>query len=191
VRELESKIRLAQGETFQLREQLSLLKGEVSILQKTLGEERISKQNALATLTESFKRGILATGMMALAAGVVVGGGVSWQAATWRVEAKKAADGYEIEMQNRVNSLKVEFMERQITRYEKELDHYRLAWHDEQVAKAVAQTKLEILMSSLAPQKGVEGFVLDYKKMKNGLKENAKPALSGEDLALLKQTFRP
>ena len=32
VRELESKIRLAQGETYKLREQLGLLKGEQSVV---------------------------------------------------------------------------------------------------------------------------------------------------------------
>lgn len=172
VRELESKIRLAQGETVQLREQLGLLKGELSILQKTLSEERVSKQTALAAISESFKRGVFAVGTMALAVGVISGGSVSWQAATWRAEAQKAHHNYEADLQNRLNGLKVEFMEKQILRYEKELDQYRGAWHEEQVQKAVAQTKLEIIMTSLAPQKGVEGFALDYKKLKNGLKKN-------------------
>jgi hypothetical protein len=191
IRDLESKIRLAQGETFQLREQVSLLKGEVSVLHKTITEERVSKQTALTAMTESFKRGMLTVGMMAMAAGIAVGGGVSWQAATWRVEAQKAGLHYETELQNRLNALKVEYLEKQLNRYEKEMDRYRIGWQEEQVEKAVAQTKLEIIMNSLAPQKGIEGFALDYKKMKDSLKQNPEKGIVAEDLALLKQTFRP
>ncbi len=159
-------------------------------LQKTLSQERLSNKTTVSAMTESFRRGLISTGLITFALAFLAGGGMFWKAAHWKMEAAYLQSQAQTKTENQLNALKVELYEKQMLRMEKDLEIFRKAWFEQQVAKTVAQTKLEIIMNSLSAKKDVEGFRLNYKKMKHGLQDKAQDVLKPEDLLLLKQINR-
>ena len=178
IRELESKYRFSQGENTDLKEQMISLRGEVAVLQKNLDEERVSKNTVIAGLTESFKKGVLVMGITYFACGISLGGVISWFAASARAEARGLVRTTELELNRQLAVLRAEVLEKQAGEMQKNIDALRLELTDEKVEKTVALTKLRILLQSLSSQKGVEGFVLDYQRLKENLNREieVKPA---------------
>jgi hypothetical protein len=162
--DLESKTRLAQGETLKLKEQVVKMNGEMAALRSSLDEERQSKTQALVQLALSFKKGLLALTTGYLAIGIIVGGTTGWLGA-------QAQNNHQPEMTQA--QTKVEMYEKQIERLQYNFDANQIILLKEREEKAIAQAKLAILLESLSPKKGPEGFELDYAKLKEKLQNQA------------------
>lgn len=180
IQALEAKLRYSLGESSQLKEQITHLQGETVSLRKTLDDERIDKTRAMAQLTESFKKGILMLGTGALCFGLILGGGTSWWTATVQADSKHRMVRTELEIDARLAGLKVDVLEKQIQDLRVTLDRLTNILADERAEKNVASAKLQILLESLSFNKGIEGFGVNYEKLRQNL-QTPEPQTAPQD----------
>ena len=190
IRDLESKYRFSQGENSGLKEKLTGLQGEVAVLHKSLEEERDSKNIAIGRMAESFKKGLILAGVVYFAVGISLGGVVSWFATGARAEAKNLVRRTELELGRQLSDLKAEVLEKRVQEMQKTLEALRFELNEERVEKTVAVTKLQILLQSLSVQKGIEGFVLNYHKLRENLNREIELKNSTRDLSLSSASFQ-
>lgn len=174
IRELESRVRLSQGEALGLKEQMATIKGEMAVLQRSLEEERVGKTAALSAMALSLKKGALTLTAIYFAVGISLGSLSSWFAATWRAEAKMIRTSALETMSHELFKIKAELYEKRALENEQELKRIREEIHEERVQKAIALTKMQILLQSLSPKRGEKGFLLDYQKLKKSVRNEIK-----------------
>lgn len=189
---LEQKVLQAEGQATQFKQQIGSLRGEVVSLQKTLSEERISKQESLAALSQSFQRAFLGISIVGFIMGGVMTGGISWIAAGWRAEAKFAVQNTDQRIQFELTKLKLELLEKQFGQSEKDRAHFQSAWEKEQILRTAAETRLETLMGGLALPQSLGGLPIDPPKLESKSENSVKKNPFPEDFSLLKQIpFKP
>ena len=192
IRDLEARLRYAYSESLQLKEKLVASQGEAAALRTSLGEERLSKNEALARLAATFQKSLLFVCVSVFAIGLTAGGTASWFGASWHTQLQTRMEKTDLEITARLSQLRAELLEKQLLQSQKELDQMRLQLHEESVSKTVALTKLGILLESLSPKNLWEGFELNHRKLKNNLAEETKPQAGLTDYPILKHaTFRP
>ena len=189
IRDLESKLRYSQGETLNLKEQITTVRAEITVVQKTLTEERAGHTAVLTQMAASFKKGILALAATYFAVGLAFGGTTGWFGASWRLGAREAGEKAHLEMDARLAELKVEPLQKQLDQSKESSSFFERALREERVARAVALTKLQILLESVYPQKAGDGLALDEQKLKRNLKDKIETAY--QDLPLLQSAPRP
>ena len=190
IRELESKFRYAQGEALTLKEQLSAVRTQMAAAEKTLAEERAGHATALSTMAASFKKGILVLTTAYFSAGLVFGGTTGWLGASWKLGARETGEKLRLEMDARAAGLKVELLEKQLGQLEQSSSFFERALREERIARAVAITKLQILLESVYPQKSGAGLALDEQKLKKNLKDKIEIETSYQDFPMMHSTPR-
>ena len=190
VRELESKIRFSQGETLALNERLTAVQAQMAAAAQTLVDERTHHAAALSAMTASFKKGILVLTTAYFTVGLVFGGTAGWCGASWRLGARQTAEKYQLEMDARLAGLQVELLGKQLAELRRDSGIFEQALREEKVARAVAMTKLQILLESVYPQKSRDGFFLDEQMLKKKLSSKIEPESSYQDLPVLHSTPR-
>ena len=191
VKDLESKLRYAQGETVNLKEQLTSVRAQVLVTEKTLMEERLNHTTALSAMTVSFKKGILALTTAYFTVGLVFGGSAGWFGASWRVGGNQAGEKSRLEMGARLAELKSDLLQRQLDQLKESSTFFERALREERVARAVALTKLQILLESVIPQKSGEGFSLDEQRLKKNLKDKIEVESAYPEMPVLHSSLRP
>ncbi len=190
IRELESKIRFSQGETLALKERLTVVQTQMAVAAQTLSEERTHHAAALSAMTASFKKGILALTAAYFTVGLVFGGTTGWFGASWRLGARQTAEKSRLELDARLAGLQVELLGKQLEELRRSSGIFELAMREEKTARAVATTKLQILLESVYPEKSGEGFFLDEQKLKKNLRDKIEMESSYQDLPVLHSTPR-
>ena len=185
IRELESKARLSQGESSNLKEQLNVLRGEVGALQKSLNEARLAHTSSITQLTHSFKKGLLVLTTVYFSVGLSLGGVFSWQAATWRIEKRNVSQKAEMELNTRLAQVQTQILEKQADELQKNLEASQKAYQEEREQKTIVMTKLQILLSSLSFEKKVKGFVLNNDKLKKNLRSQVEFASSKQEFPVM------
>lgn len=180
---LESKIRVAESDAVHLKEQVGTLRGEVVALQKTLSDERVSKQEALNSLTGAFQKGIIGIAMAAFVTGSAVAGGFAWMASSWHTELKMTAKNTEEKVQYELTKLKLELLEKQYDKSEKDREHFQSAWQEERILRATAETRLEAMARGFdAPENFGNVFLND-----SGVQdENSSKSSPGKFMSLIR-----
>ena len=191
VRELESKLRFSHGEILNLKENLTTVRAQAVAAEKTLTEERMQHTTALSMMAASFKRGILALTAAYFTAGLVFGGSAGWFGASWKLGASEAREKTQFEMDARLAGLKAELLQKQVDRLAQSSDFFEKALREERVVRAVAMTKLQILLESVTPVKGGEGFWVDDQKLKKNLKDKVEVDVSYKDFPIPQSAARP
>ena len=174
IKELESKFRFSQGETLNLREQMAALRGEVTLLQKDLERERAGKAAALNEMALSLKKGALVLTAVYFAVGISLGSVSSWFAATWRAESKTVQVNAMEKMSYELFKIKAELYEKRALENENALEILKKEIQEERIQKVIALTKMQILLESLSPKRGEDGFLLDYQRLKKNIKNEMK-----------------
>lgn len=190
IRELESKFRYTQGETLILKEQLAAVRTQMAAAEKTLGEERANHATALSMMAASLKKGILVLTAAYFSVGLVFGGSTGWLGASWKLGAQETAEKSRLEMDARLAGVKVELLEKQLDQLKQSSTFFERALREERVARAVAMTKLQILLESVYPQKSGGGLALDEQRLKENLKNKIEVETS-YDLPMLRAAPRP
>lgn len=175
--DLEAKLRIAHTETSGLREQMSVLKGQMLTLQKNLDEERESKASALREMALSFQKQMMAGAICFFAAGGILTGSLSWYVASVRAEAKHAVQTTAKTLEYQLASVRMELYEKEMGRLEKSLEAAEAALIEDRVEKTVAVTKLKIILESLSREK--TGFELDFQKLERELNKPVSIAMPG------------
>ncbi len=188
IRELESKTRLAQGESAGLKEQMGTLRSEVTSLQKSLNESRFAHTTSVTQLTQSFKKGLLVLTTVYFAVGLSLGGVFFWQAATWKIEKRSVSEKGEMELNTRLAQVQAQILEKQVDELQKNLEASRKAYQEEREQKTIVMTKLQILLSSLSFEKRIKGFALDYDKLKKNLKSKVDFSSGTQDFPVMAVT---
>ena len=191
VRELESKLRYSQGETLGLKEQLTVVRTQMAAAEKTLADARANHAAALSGMAASFKRGLLALTTAYFTVGLVFGGTAGWFGASWKLGAGQTGEKARLEMEAGLGELKVELLQKQLNRLEQSSDFFERALREERVARAVALTKLQILLESVYPQKSGDGLALDEQRLKKNLKDKLELETPYQDLPMLHSAPRP
>ena len=191
LRELESKFRYVQGETLTLKEQLITAKAQMAAAEKTLLDERTTHTALLSRVTESFKKGILVLTGAYFSVGLIFGGTAGWFGAGWKIGAGQAAERSQYEMDARLANLKAEFLQKQVDQLARSSDFFEQTLREERVAKAVAMTKLQILLDSVYPEKSGGRLQLDESRLRKNLKEKIEIDSPHSDLPILNSAPRP
>lgn len=158
---LESKIKTAESSALHLKEQVGTLRGEVVSLQKTLSDERVSKQEALNSLTGAFQKGIIGIAMAAFVTGSGIAGGFAWMASGWHAELKLSAKNTEEKVQYELTKLKLELLEKQYEQSEKDREKFQAAWQEERILRATAETRLDVLTQNFSNENLSSVFLAD------------------------------
>jgi hypothetical protein len=174
IRELESRFRLSQGEALNLKEQMATMKGEMAALQRNLEEERVSKSAVINEMALSFRKGALMLTAVYFAVGISLGSVSSWFAATWRAEAKMIRANAVETVDYELFKIRAELYEKRATENELELKRVREEAREERIQKVIALTKMQVLLESLSPKRGEEGFSIDYQKLKKNIRNEMK-----------------
>ncbi len=174
IRDLESRYRLSQGEALNLKEQMATIRGEMGVLQKSLEQERGDKSAALAAMALSLRKGALVLTAVYFAVGISMGSVSAWFAATWRAESKTVQANALETMGHELFRIKAELYEKRAEENALELKRLREEIQEERIQKVIALTKMQILLESLSPRKGEEGFSIDYQKLKKNIKNEIK-----------------
>lgn len=165
---LESKIRAAEGEAFHLKEQVGTLRGEVIALQKTLSEERVSKQEALVALSAAFQKGLIGIAAAAFITSAAVAGPLAWMASSWRTKADVSVQSIQEKVDAELTKLKLELLEKHYVQTEADRKAYQNAWQEERILRTAAETRLEILLGGFAVPGGFQGVSLPETVSKDG-----------------------
>lgn len=174
IRELESRFRLSQGEALNLKEQMASIKGEMAVLQRNLEEERVSKSAVINEMALSFRKGALTLTAIYFAVGISIGSVSSWFAATWRAEARMIQTSAIETVNYELFKIKAELYEKRAAENELDLKRAKEEAREERIQKVIALTKMQILLESLSPKRGEEGFLLDYQKLKKSIRNEMK-----------------
>ena len=174
IHELETQVRFGRGESSELKEQMLGLRHAISSAERTLNEERLDKANVVARMSQSFKKGMLVFGTVYLFSGVLLGGTASWFWSATQTDSQMTRRVMEKELTMRIAELKAELLGKQMISLENKVNGLESELLEVRVEKTIAQTKLRILLDSLSHERGIQGFVIDYEKMKKNLKKEIK-----------------
>ncbi|MDA9101101.1 hypothetical protein N9K06_00345 [Omnitrophica bacterium] len=172
VHDLESRLRYTQQESAKLKETLAVQRGESSALKNTLQQERTHHANRYLKLGVGFRNALLFTtfGTFFMTSAVV--GGLAWFTSSIWNESRVSRVIAEAETSALFYQTKVSELQAALTFKQSELSDLKTRLVDQQVEKEVAVTKLQILLDSLSFQGGVQGFTIDYQKLRDNLKSN-------------------
>ncbi len=161
---LEIDLKKSNDQVHALEAALSQSKQQTEILNRQLGEERHAHELALHSMTRK--------GFIYLFAGLIIGGTISGFAVkgyeNQRFEIARNSESRESIENQILLRIKSEQLQKSLKRIhgkEKEL-------MDEKEKRAVAETKLEILLNSLSPKRFSDGYLIDYEKLQRQLHQN-------------------
>ncbi|HXV28048.1 MAG TPA: hypothetical protein VD913_03700 [bacterium] len=170
---LDNKLKLAENRSLDLQRQMTAIKSEAETLRRNLEEERFAKDAAVSNWQQSVKKGVTVAAFC-LVGGMATGAVTGWVGSSMTYRMKQNQSLMELEMNERIALLKAEILEKEMARLTENYEALEKSWHEIAVEKAVAETKLEILLKNIVIEKGGQGFLLDYGQMKNDWqKENA------------------
>lgn len=191
IRDLEAKLRRSAGESLNLKEELNGMRTEVVTLQKSLNEARLSASSTVAVLTGSFRRSLVVMSTAALCSGLGMGGGFAWLYAGERAEKRYLAVQMETELDARLAKLQASVSEKQAESWQKQYEAATIENQEERVKTAVAETKLRILLNSLSFRPGINGFVVDDKKLRKNLRARVNETMPADRTLLNPPSGRP
>ncbi len=148
---LENKLKLTENRAIELQRQITLIQNE--------------KDQALTKWHASVKKGA-AVATFCLAGGLILGSVSGWLGSKLTIEAQQNRQLIEFEMNERIAVLKAEIVEKEFTELKNNYEILEKSSNELAVEKAVAEAKLEILLKNIVIEKGGQGFIFDYKKMK-------------------------
>lgn len=184
IRDLEARLRFASGESAELKKQVAKLEGEAELLKKTFERELDSKEKDLTRLADSFRRSVFWWATCYFLVGLFVGGGAGWLSATARGEARRAMATADLELEARLARLSARNLENEVQSLRAEMADLERNYYEARVQKLVAETKLQILLDSLEPQKGKEGFRIAFTKLDQDLRHSVSDNELEKDVAL-------
>lgn len=185
IRDLESRLRFSQGESLKLKEKVATMKGEVVSLQKNLNDQKLHHAEQLTTLGTSFKKGVLALGVCYFAVGITLGGVGAWFSATIQTEAKNIVEKAQLDFDARVAIEKAEYYKQKASGLTKDLKNMEEKFRALSVDKEVLVAKFRILLASMSPNQTLDGFGLDYSRLKKSLKNETRDQDAAIELPVL------
>lgn len=160
LRALDSKLRSKDAEAGELKVRLGKLEQEVGLLNKVLQDEREIKNREISELGLSFKRGFAVMSVFFLSAGIFLGSAGGWKAGSSEQRGKNVEENALLKLDLQKYRLKSALYGKQVKDLESDVRVLNLSLTQEKVSRAVSETKLEILLSSLDDRRGHEGMVI-------------------------------
>ncbi len=172
---MESRLKYAESRALGYRDQAAALQRKVEAVRADLEAEREQRMTAAMGFHQEFKRGVALSGAGFLLFGLIVGSTVSALWTGWRVTEKTQEKMIQLEVVARVAEMRAGHYQEHLQRLNEQLDRMQQALDEEQAAKVVAMTKLELVMQNLVSDWLGRGFVLDSKKLEKKLEESKTP----------------
>jgi len=166
VQMLEAKLRFVEGRAVHLRDYSEKLQKELKQSRESLDRERETKAASAMQFHQSFKKGVLVSGTACLVFGFVFGGVISGLWATIATETKSRQEIMNLKVMARVAERNAEFFKNQWHKLQLDFDALRNMLDEEQIAKTIALTKLELILDNLIEDKWGRGYSLDPKNLK-------------------------
>jgi len=168
---LERELRTSERKSAGLVQEVTRLKDAVQILDRSLVREREAKEEAFRELKNPFRKGSLAFGSAFLAAGLLAGSFFTGTVAKSQIDLEYRERLTALEVEARVAETKAEWMEKSYDTMRSELKLLRKRILEEQEQRAVALTKLEIILEHLIVRKSGREITVNLDKMKQDMTE--------------------